>query len=197
VRSPSNDGTVCATRHEFVEPQIRVEARAERVLAEYLRQWGLRDPTTIATHCRRWVREAVERVGSQPGGQPVAICRAAVEAAISEIDEWLDHLSALAAVNGDDARARRGLLAIEVQTMIDKYPEALLNYDALPAPLMKHIRRASHSAVPAIHATRMRAQPLGQLASPLTWRWWKLGASRMLTSAALRLHLAWPGRGPA
>src|ERR1043166_10259704 len=40
-------------------PDMRnVNARAERLLAEYLRHWGLRDPSTIARQCRRWVQRA-------------------------------------------------------------------------------------------------------------------------------------------
>jgi hypothetical protein len=197
VRSQSNDRDGRAARRQFEEPQISLEARAERVLAEYLRHWGLRDPTTIATHCRRWVREAVEHAGSEARAQPAAVYRAAVEAAMDEIDGWLDQLASLASANHEEAAARRGMLAIEVQTLIDKYPETLLKNDALPAPLVQHFRRASHPAVPSAHYTPMRAQPLGQLASPLTWQWWKQGTSRMLASAALRLHLIWPERGQA
>jgi hypothetical protein len=173
-----------------VEPQISLEARAERVLAEYLRQWGLRDPQTIATLCRRWVRQAVERTGSLSKQQPSTIYQAAVQAAITEIDQWLDHLSMRVSTNRDDAQASRGLLAVEVQTLIDKYPQLLLQYDGLPAGLLQHLGRTSRSAVPAAHPVPMRAQPLGQLASPLTWQWWMQGVSRMFASVAVWRLLA-------
>jgi hypothetical protein len=192
-----NDTTAQATHRQFAEPEISIEARAERVLAEYLRQWGLRDPTTIAAHCRRWVRQAVERAGSQSEQQPAVIYQAAVAAAVAEIDGWLDHLAMLASSNRDEAHARRGLLAMEVQTLIDKYPAALLSHDSLPAPLVQQLRRAAHSAMPAAHLMPMRAQPLGRWARPLGWRWWRQGMSRMFAAAALWLRLARPERGAA
>ena len=51
VRDPLHD----AASREATD----LELRAERLLAEYLRTWGLRDPQTLATLSRRWVRSAM------------------------------------------------------------------------------------------------------------------------------------------
>src|SRR5580658_4674886 len=81
-----------------------VEHRAERLLAEYLRMWGLRDPSTIAAHCRLWARQATADSDSAAGDLAVGRAsstpfRSAVQQAMNDIDQWLDHLAGLAPAN--------------------------------------------------------------------------------------------------
>src|SRR5947209_2633300 len=73
-----------------------LESRAERLLSEYLRRWGLRDPSTIAAHCRLWAWQATETVDGPLSRRSTSnVYSAAMHGAISEIDEWLDHLASL------------------------------------------------------------------------------------------------------
>ena len=68
-----------------------LEARAERLLAEYLRQWGLRDPSAIAACCRLWVRRVTS---GQDERRPLDgshrsenhIARAALAEAMNDMD---------------------------------------------------------------------------------------------------------------
>lgn len=175
-------------------PELAAGARAQRVLAEYLRQWGLRDPAVIAAHCRRWVQQAAERIaaGSE---RAAALDRLAIELAIAEIDGWLDHLSKLASTHAGDAHARRGLLAVEMQMLADRYSGVLLSRDGLPSSLMQHLRHAARPIVPPVHRVPMRPQPMGELPWLLSpQRWWQ--SLRGLTRTLLEPR-AWFERGRA
>lgn len=153
--------------------EIRPEARAERLLAEYLRHWGLRDPSTIAARCRLWVQQAAA-TDDNPD-----TATAALELALADIDKWLDHLARRVSPNQVEAERCRGLLAIELQTLIDQHPEALLEYDALPDALLRRLQNAARPAVPAVQATRMDGQPLGELPAPLQPQWWRRFFARL------------------
>ena len=73
----------------------RAEAHAERLLAEYLRNWGLRDPATIAAHCRSWVRRVTQGQSDHPAwdGSEDYLARTALAQAMNDMDGWLDHLA--------------------------------------------------------------------------------------------------------
>jgi hypothetical protein len=176
------------SHHESTELTTSLEARAERVLAEYLRGWGLRDPSTIAHLCRRWVQQASE--GAAAADDPPAIQRAAVRIAISEIDRRLDQIEAATASHGGQSGSRRGLLAIELQALIDRYPALLLPDEPLPAAIVEQLRRAGRPVVPPSLPSRMPEQPLGELAPALRWNWWARSAGRLLagTAGALRFR---------
>lgn len=173
MRSGTNPSESLGARRSPAPAEINFEARAQRVLAEYLRQWGLREPTTIAVHCRRWVRQAVESVGAEAASRPSLVYRTAIERAISDIDKWLDHLAMLACDTPDEASRRRGLLALEMQALVDRYPHAILRYHALPVALIEHLRRVTRVPVPEQRPRRMRPQPLARSALGLVWRRWR------------------------
>jgi hypothetical protein len=155
------------------------QGRAERVLGEYLRQWGLRDPFVIAAFCQAWVRRVTESQGSGPGSD---LARATLEAAAHDVDAWLDHLARLVAADPTEAAARRGPLAMEVAAVIDHYPQAFLEYDSLPEPLLQHLREAARPVVPAAaEPTRMQGPPLGKLPPLLQPKHWRRFFSRLKT----------------
>jgi hypothetical protein len=135
---------------------IQPRARAERLMAEYLRGWGLRDPSMVAAACRRWVGNG--ETEPNPNESLDVLYRSAVAGATTDIDQWLDHLAATVAPNDPDCR--RGLLAIELQAVLDKYPEFLLRYDELPEWLAQHLQRAARPIVPPSQPTPMHEQPL-------------------------------------
>jgi hypothetical protein len=159
------------------------QARAERLVAEYLRYWGLRDPSTIAVQCRDWVRQATEilehhRTASD--GRNEDLCRVAISVAIREIDRWLDHLARQTSADATSAPWRRGLLAMRLQNLLEQYPQAWLQYEQLPDALFEKLRSAARPVVPAPQPVPMNDQPLGELPSPLQPAWWRNAFARTL-----------------
>jgi hypothetical protein len=166
------------------------ENRAERLLAEYLRMWGLRDPSTIAAHCRLWARQNADDLSNRSGG---GACRSVVEQAMNDIDSWLDDLTRLTSADPQAAPLRRGLLAMELQTLIDKHPSAMLACETLPPAFVQRLQRAARPVVPFARRTRMPEQPLGELAKPLQLRWWLQGVVNLLGLPLRVLRIRWFG----
>jgi len=170
-----------------------VEHRAERLLAEYLRMWGLRDPSTIAAHCRLWARQTVGSDDAVADRTQSVSYRTAVEQAMHDINLWLDHLTRQASADPQAAPLRRGLLAMELQTLIDKHPTAMLAYETLPPALLQRLQRASRQVVPFARPTHMPAQPLGELAGPLRLDWWLQAMVNVFLMPIRVLRFRWFG----
>jgi len=139
--------------------------RAERLAAEYLRQWGLRDPQTIAALSRRWVDTVDPALLSEPASLR-ELYQAVIRRAMADMDEWLDHLAHDFSAGPRDARSRRGLLAVEVQTVIDHCPAVLLHDGPLPPELLDQLACAAGSVVPANRPSYMPTQSLEAVAAP-------------------------------
>jgi len=170
-----------------------VEHRAERLLAEYLRMWGLRDPSTIAAHCRLWARQAAADNFLETDRAPSVPYRSAVQQAMNDIDLWLDHLIRRISADPQAAPLRRGLLAVELQTFIDKHPAAMLAYETLPPSLVQRLQRAARPVVPFARPTHMPAQPLGKLAGPLRLQWWQQALVNLFALPIRILRFRWFG----
>jgi hypothetical protein len=157
------------------------------LLAEYLRVWGLRDPSIVASLSQKWVRQAEQTLEPANENDSLDVLyRAAVAAATREIDQWLDHLASSTSGDAGDAAGRRGPMALEVQSLLDKYPEAFLRYEKFPAWLTKQLARSARPVVPPSQPTRMEGPPLGEVRLPRwmqVWRRW-FGGSRNGSSFA-------------
>jgi hypothetical protein len=136
----------------------------------------LRDPSLIAAQCRLWVDRATRKQGGSqaPNDLEDRLVRAALTEAMTDMNRWIDHLAQLVSSDPGDAGSRRGLLAMAVRTVIDHYPQALLQYESLPAALVEQLRRAARPVVPPTsQPTHMEGPPLGELPpafQPQLWR---------------------------
>jgi hypothetical protein len=173
------------TSHTYVK-------REERVTAEYLRMWGLRDPSTIATHCWRFARYSATVGDDSPPGEALDDRNwPAVQHAMNEIDLWLDHITRLASPDPHAAPVCRGLLAMELQKLIAEYPTAMLSHESVPPLLAQRLQRASRPVVPTARLTYMPAQPLNELAAPLRFHWWRRVISDLFAVQFRPLRLPW------
>ncbi|HWC90213.1 MAG TPA: hypothetical protein VG433_11170, partial [Pirellulales bacterium] len=156
-------------------PPVDNVARVERVLAEYLRSWGLRDPAVIAQCCRRWSTESCQASSREATQEesPADLTSRAMRIAQREIDQWIDELSHRALADDSDAQAARGMLAMRLQAVIDDHSASWLNHGNLPIGLTESLEAAAQRVVPDVCLARMLPQPLGELASPLKWSWWR------------------------
>jgi hypothetical protein len=148
-----------------------LELRAERLVAEYLRMWGLRDPQTVATLSRRWVRSAGAD-SAIASGSLTELYRAIMRRAIGEMQKWLDRLTGEVCSGSHETRSRRGLLAIELQAIVDQYPAALLGDGSLPGPLLARLASAALPVVPVCHPTHMPTQSLEAVSSSAYFSRW-------------------------
>jgi hypothetical protein len=149
-------------------------SRAERLMAEYLRVWGLRDPSTIAALARRWVDRAVLAQAHRPAeGSLGELYRLALRHAIEDIDRWLDQLTRELVARSPDISWRRGMVAMALQNVIDQHPTALLSQGPFPAVLIEQLAGCARSAVPAVCPTRMPTQSLEAINPSRTVSRWR------------------------
>jgi hypothetical protein len=116
-----------------------------------------------------------------------------MQQAMNDIELWLDHLTRLAAADPQAAPLRRGLLAMELQALIDKHPTAMLAYETLPPSLLQRLQRAARPVVPFARPTHMPAQPLGKLAGPLNTAWWQQAVVNLFAVPVRLLRFCWFG----
>ena len=151
-----------------------LEPRAERLVAEYLRVWGLRDPQSIATLSRRWVRSALDESPSLDSGSSLTeVYRAVMQRAIADMEQWLHHLTDELCNCPRDARSRRGLLAIELQTVIDHFPAAMLDERPLSPSLRERLASAARPVVPDFSPTHMPTQSLDAVPTAQYFSAWR------------------------
>jgi hypothetical protein len=163
----------------WVEPAVA--RKATRLLAEYLRHWGLRDPIVIAAHCRRWI--ALARVDAHDNEDGIA--RMALEHARRDIERWIDCLALRISATAKEAESRRGLVAIAVRGIVDDHAEAFLNCDHVPQTLVDRLAERAWPVVPIVgQQAQMAGPPLGKLPALLQPRKWRRAVTR-LTSAVL------------
>jgi len=181
-------------RQRPADTDFRVQAHAERVVAEYLSRWGLRDPVPIAVQSRLWVRQVLDASRDHPvlAGSANDLRRAALVQAIRAIDHWLDQLALLVAADAAEVEGRRGLLAMELPKLLEECPQVLLQAESLPAALVQQLQRAARPVVPAARRRRMPAQPLGELPPPLQPRRWRHFFGGLATDF---LNILWLRRG--
>ena len=149
---------------------LPARARAGRVLAEYLRCWGLRDPQMIANLCRQWTEAP----------RPIDVNQqtsAAVEAAIiahgmQQMNAWLDRMTRMAGATNAELPAARGLVALELQSRIDTFPEALVDRQAIDSNDLSSLHDCSQPVVPPTFFVSMPEQPLGELPAALQSKAW-------------------------
>ncbi|HWB00961.1 MAG TPA: hypothetical protein VG713_20860 [Pirellulales bacterium] len=157
------------------------ESRVERLLAEYLRAWGLRDPSTIAQLCRTWVDRASAQSPAEAGSNVslTTLYRAAMREAINDFDAWSDHLARIVFHGATPEPGAAGLVALELSALIDKYPQALFEYEAVPAEMLEQLARARRPVAPPVAPTTMHRQLLEHPATSTRNGWWKeiLGSS--------------------
>lgn len=154
--------------------------KVERLLAEYLRAWGLRDPAMVAALCGRWASAAT-------GDTQADLARAAVQRAECDVQKWLDHVATLISPgSAEDRVRRRGLIAMTIQDAIDDYPDAFLRYDPLPTGLLRRLQDAARPVVPNGGAgATMPVQPLGELPPVLRPGMWRRTLTRLLAACLL------------
>ncbi len=159
---------------ELTRETVTTESRAERLLAEYLRVWGLRDPQTIAVLSRQWVQSAIHAGNLAQQTTSLNILYGAVmRHATSEMEQWLDRITAQSCADVHNPQSCRGLLAIELQSLIDQFPATILKDGPLPTALLEQLSRAARPVVPAGAPTKMPTQSLAALSSSkYLWGWW-------------------------
>ncbi len=165
--------------------------RGQRVLAEYLRAWGLRDPQAIADYCRRMTEECVASSNSDGDRSPGKLDRQLMRAAMADLNRGLDRVTTCVCRDDAEIAARRGPLAVKLQSLLDERPELLVGDSRPSIAEADELRRVSAAAVPPPSTQDMPEQPLSDSGSTAKPSWWLRRLIAVLATTARLLTNGW------
>jgi len=157
---------------EFVRPEVDARLKQARYLvAEYLHDWGLRDPEVIAQESRRIVEQAElqlaesVKLGLDLDAVAIEITQAEVEASIARMaaSSGVPHRKRIATNNSIVPRMGRVLL---------EFPDAIRHRDRPPSRLLQMLEKSVNPIVPRSHRCDMLPQPRTRLWKLLRKGYW-------------------------
>lgn len=161
-RVPGNRDRESADDPAVDDPLV---TEAKWVVAEYLRDVGLRDPELIARESQRIVEKA-RRERIEPALPSPTLAEVAIRCTVSQLDEWLLALAAesqqeLLAESARGGRGARvgGVAGARLRDLLSRYPEAWKRSQP-SAEAVETSRRELVTVVPEPKPRRMRRQRL-------------------------------------
>lgn len=150
--------------------QHRCLDQARCVVAEYLRDWGLRDPELVALESRRIVNRAasyLSRTSHQIRERP--LCETAVRLAVDEIEAWIAQLA---------SGVRGSCLDAKVTTRLPHEvavhsPDLLRHRNRLPARMLLVLEQSVSPVIPSTRPQQMQPQPRTRLWKILRKGYWR------------------------
>ena len=142
---------------------------AMRLVADYLRDWGLRDPELVAAETRRLIEQAEAESEFADislealDGANDAICRRFYETAIritvAQVEAWVTGLAAAPTlVDRADGHDRCAVVP-RLPELLSEYPEAIMGRPAPREGAIVDLGRAVQAVVPPALHRRMRGAP--------------------------------------
>lgn len=143
----------------FDGDRIQDQAKARCVVAEYLRDLGLRDPDVIALESQRIVTQALQEVRpDQYAVDESLLCEKAILLTVKQLERWLE---VLATQSGrPDPSPRLGsVIAARLPDLLSRFPQALHGGE-MPAELVHSLQDGLTPVVPPPRPRGMRRQVL-------------------------------------
>jgi membrane glycosyltransferase len=152
-------------RDDAPTKQAVTEARC--VVADYLRDLGLRDPDLVADLSRRIVRRARDAMALGRAGDPKNLSETAVRIAVQHLDQWLRSVAAPMGA-GDGSELLGSVVGAQLPGVLARFPDAL-RYEHPSAEMASSVQPHLTPVVPPAEPRRMRRQSLALLPAPLAW----------------------------
>ena len=152
------------------------QATAKRLVADYLRDWGLRDPELVASEARRIVEATLEEMPlyddtTEPERE--AFCQAAVRRTVAEIESWSATIARGITPRAAGRFAMGAAMSPGLSELLDAFPEAIVRRDHPAARALADLERAILPVVPATHVREMGAVPRTRTVRYLRLAFWR------------------------
>lgn len=169
------------TQPDSAHPHAVEQARC--VVAEYLRDWGLRDPELVALETRRIVRRADNHL-ARDGGEPTAqaLSETAIRLTIEEIETWISQMASQSRRRNNGHPNGHGSMGESAFHS----PDLTHHRNRLPARLLFILEQSVSPVVPSTRRREMRPQPRTRL-----WKVLRRGYWRQLWKSALACCGRW------
>jgi hypothetical protein len=142
------------------EPRSSVKTSrdlARYLVAEYLHDWGLRDPDVIAAESRRIVEQAellmLENVGEAQDQKLAAI---AIELTMDEVEAAIVRMATTSMAATLDGVPTNNSIVPRMARVLLEFPEAIRHRDRPPARLLQVLERSVAPIIPYSNHREMR-----------------------------------------
>ena len=150
---------------------------AGRLVADYLRDWGLRDPELLAAESRRLIELTESDFDSADLDRPneslcQRFCQAAIDRTITQVASWTASIAMEPPCQATDAQAASRIVA-RLPDMLDEFPEAVVRQEGFPARAASLLKRSVQPVVPTPIVRPMALAPRTRTVRflrPLYWR---------------------------
>lgn len=136
------------------------QATAKRLVADYLRDWGLRDPELVAAESKRIVESTLDEFplyDDMTDGERDAFCQAAIRRTVAEIESWSATIARGITPRAAGRFALGGTLSPGLSELLDAFPEAVVRRDHPTARALADLEQAILPVVPKPHVREMGA----------------------------------------
>lgn len=155
--------------------------RARMLVAEYLRDWGLKNPDVIAAESRRIVEQAEDLFveGALPGHGRADLCQAAIRLANEEVEAAIASMAnSCPRIQGRGSRTN-GSIVPRLDSVLLEFPDAIRHRDRPPARLLSILERTVTPIIPECTYREMRPQPRTRLWCVLRRGYWHRVGKRL------------------
>lgn len=144
----------------FLQMRHSPQATAKRLVADYLRDWGLRDPELVAAESKRIVEATLGEFplyDDMTDGERDAFCQAAIRRTVAEIESWSATIARGITPRAAGRFALGGTLSPGLSELLDAFPEAVVRRDHPTARALADLEQAILPVVPKPHVREMGA----------------------------------------
>jgi len=144
---------------------------ARYLVAEYLHDWGLRDPEVIAAESRRIVEQAAHQFAESPhpGADLVAI---AIEFTQAEVESSIARMASSSPAPVRHRVATNNSIVPRMGRVLLEFPDAIRHRDRPPARLLQVLENSVNPIVPHCNRCDMLPQPRTRLWKILRKGYW-------------------------
>ncbi|SFH85105.1 hypothetical protein [Planctomicrobium piriforme] len=146
---------------------------ARYLVAEYLHDWGLRDPDIVAAESRRIVEQA-EALTMTGAGEVSEheLCAAAIHITMEEVEASIARMAATSIRDQLAGSPTSNSIVPRMARVLLEFPDAIRHRDRPPARLLQVLERSVAPIIPRCHPREMRPQPSTRLWSVLRRSYW-------------------------
>ncbi|WP_437229992.1 hypothetical protein SH661x_001726 [Planctomicrobium sp. SH661] len=160
--------TVQIKRTSLPEPKPEHNPRLDQarfLVAEYLHDWGLRDPEVVAQESRRIVEQAELRI-AESAKVGMDLCTVAIEITQDEVESSIARMAASTPPMARKRSATNNSIVPRMGRVLLQFPDAIRHRDRPPARLLQVLEISVNPIIPCPTRCDMLPQPRTRL-----WKW--------------------------
>jgi|GEM_PF-2250063 hypothetical protein len=145
--------------------------QARYLVAEYLYDWGLRDPEVIAQESRRIVDQAALQV-AESGDPTRDLFTVAIEITQAEVEASIARMASSHRPSARKRSATNNSIVPRIGRVLLEFPDAIRHRDRPPARLLQVLETSVKPIIPCPSHCDMRPQPRARLWKLLRKAYW-------------------------